>query len=118
MYEVQHELAQIFPGYLTAESSEAWERLKVELLPGSQVSGRVVARYIFGLFVDVGVSFPALLPVTHFHPSPKTRPVTIEEYPEIGSTIEGRVVSFNDRTRQIGLTQRPYRSYLDGRQRV
>jgi hypothetical protein len=43
------------------------------------------------------------------------RPVVIEDYPPIGSTVTARVVALNDRNRQIGLTQLNPHPYLDGK---
>lgn len=100
------DLDRAFGDYLSPERTADWERAKAALRPGDRISGVVIARYIFGVFIDLGVGFPALLEVIQFDPPPRRRPVDIEDYPAIGSSVAARVVAFNDRNRQIGLTQR------------
>src|SRR5690242_19982430 len=94
-----------FGDYLSPEREADWGRVKAGLRPGSRISGTVVARSNFGIFLDLGVGFPALLEVIQFDPPPRRRPVNIEDYPALGSTVTARVVAGNDRNRQIGLTQ-------------
>jgi ribosomal protein S1 len=109
------ELQRAFGDYLAPERKEDWERAKAGLGPRDRISGVVVARYIFGVFIDIGVGFPALLEVIQFDPPPGRRPADVEDYPVIGSTVAARVVAFDDRNRQIGLTQRHPHPYLDGK---
>jgi ribosomal protein S1 len=108
-----NDLAQIFGNYLDPERAADWELVKSRLHAGSRISGEVVARHMFGVFLDIGAGFPALLEITQFNPPLKRRPVVIEDYPNIGSTISARLVAFNDRNRQIGLTQLEPHPYLD-----
>ena len=111
--ELKVDLDAYFGCYLAPEKALDWDRSKAQLQAGTTVSGKVVARCIFGLFIDLGVGFPALLPITQFNPTPKRRPVVIEDYPPVGSLIMGRVVAFNDPNRQIGLTQLDPHPWLD-----
>jgi ribosomal protein S1 len=110
---VNDDLCRAFGNYLEPERAADWDLVKAGLKVGSRLSGKVAARYIFGIFVDIGVGFPALLEITQFNPPPKRRPVVIEDYPAVGCTIIARVVSFNDRNRQIGLTQLDPHPFLD-----
>jgi ribosomal protein S1 len=107
-------LDRVFGDYLAPARKEDWERAKAALRPGDRISGVVVARYVFGVFIDIGVGFPALLEVIQFDPPPGRRPLDIEDYPAIGNSVTARVVAFNDRNRQIALTQRAPHPYLDG----
>jgi ribosomal protein S1 len=107
------DLGRAFGNYLEPEKAADWELAKARLHAGSRVSGKVVARYIFGIFLDIGVDFPALLEIIQFNPPLKRRPVVLEDYPAVGSMIDARVVAFNDRNRQVGLTQRDPHPYLD-----
>jgi ribosomal protein S1 len=102
---VNDDLDRAFGNYLQPERAADWELVKAGPHRGSRVSGRVVARYLFGIFLDIGAGFPALLSITQFNPRPKRRPVVLEDYPAVDSMVIARVVGFNDRNRQIGLTQ-------------
>jgi ribosomal protein S1 len=110
---VNDDLCRAFGNYLESEREADWELVKSRLHAGSRLSGKVVARYIFGIFLDIGVGFPALLEIIQFNPPLKRRPVVLEDYPAVGSMIDARVVAFNDRNRQVGLTQRDPHPYLD-----
>jgi ribosomal protein S1 len=110
---VNDDLGRAFGNYLESERAADWELVKAGLQAGSRLSGKVVARYIFGIFLDIGAGFPALLEIIQFNPPPKRRPVVIEDYPAVGSTIIARVVAFDDRNRQIRLTQLDPHPYLD-----
>ncbi len=102
-----------FAGHLPPERAAEWEAAKARLEVGATVTGEVVARRPFGVFVDIGVGFPALLEVLQFrdHPHPRYRDVA--NYPEVGSMVTARVVALNDRGRQVALTQRDPHPYLD-----
>jgi ribosomal protein S1 len=115
---VNDDLGRAFGNYLEFQRAADWELVKAGLKVGSRVSGTVVARYIFGIFVDIGVGFPALLEIIQFNPPLKRRPVVIEDYPTVGSTIIARVVAFTDRNRQITLTQLDRHPYLDAEQQT
>jgi ribosomal protein S1 len=105
--KVSDDLEEFFGDYLAEENEGAWETAKARLRLGDAVSGVVVAQYRFGVFVDIGAAFPALLEVIQFERAsgPYT---TMEKYPKVGSTVEANLVWFDDRDRQIKLTQRSY----------
>jgi ribosomal protein S1 len=104
---------QRFGDYLDPVRQADWERARNALPAGVHVTGEVTARAIFGVFLDIGVGFPALIPVPHLNPSPKRRPVVLDDYPAIGSTLTARVVGFDEQSRQIGLTQLRPHPFLD-----
>jgi ribosomal protein S1 len=107
------DLQEAFGDYLSQKNDAEWDHAKAAFPPGTTVTGKVVLLCIFGIFVDIGAGFPALLSITQFNPSPKRRPVVVEDYPEVGTVIKCRVVSFGRDNRQIGLTQVSLHPTLD-----
>ncbi|MGE3407532.1 MAG: hypothetical protein AB7I37_12005 [Pirellulales bacterium] len=103
--DLNEELRACFGDYESDERSQAWQDIKSSLQVGSLVSGRVVARRAFGVFVDIGLGFPALILVVKLNDAEKAPYTSMEMYPAIGDTVEGRVCAFADHNRQIGLSQ-------------
>ena len=65
----------------------------------------------FGVFLDVGVEgVLGLVRITEFCLPPKR--MTPDDYPQIGSELEARVLAFDDRNRQVQLTLIPEPPYL------
>lgn len=93
-----------FPDWQTPEALQRWTSVFDQLKIGHPVSGEVIARAHFGVWVDFGVSFPGLLLVTNMEDAGPGR-ITVEEYPPIGSLIDGRINSLG-LSGEIGLTQR------------
>jgi len=60
--EQRRALEEHFGKYWTKTRSGAWARIPRDTLIGSTVSGRIVASHFHGVYVDVGVGFPARLP--------------------------------------------------------
>ena len=60
---VVEDLDALFLGYRSDDREEEWRLLQSRLAVGALVSGVVVARYPFGVFLDIGVGFPALLEI-------------------------------------------------------
>lgn len=92
-----------FGDYLSPDKAAEWSAVQAQVTVGESVRGAVIARRPFGVFVDIGVGFPALLEVTQFGEA-RERRYRFEDYPAIGEMITARVVAFNDQNRQIGLT--------------
>lgn len=101
-----------FGDYLSPAKADEWAAVQARLGAGVAVRGPVIARRPFGVFVDIGAGFPALLEVIQFEDA-RERRYSFEDYPTVGETITARVVAFNDRNRQIGLTQLNPHPYLD-----
>jgi ribosomal protein S1 len=101
-----------FGDHLSAAKAGEWAAVPIRLGVGESVRGRVIARRPFGVLVDIGAGFPALLEVIQFEDASKRR-YKLEDYPAVGDTITARVVAFNDRNRQIALTQPNPHPYLD-----
>lgn len=97
---------------LSAARAGEWAAVPTLIGVGESVRGRVIARRPFGVFVDIGAGFPALLEVIQFEEA-RERRYSLEDYPAVGDTITARVVAFNDRNRQIALTQLNPHPYLD-----
>src|SRR6516164_3358726 len=57
------DLERCFPGYRSPDRASAWKAGKSRVPDGSRVTGVVVAKYPFGVFVDIGLGFPALLEI-------------------------------------------------------
>lgn len=99
---VTDDLDRLFPDHRSQEQSEAWEAVRARLRLGMPVSGTVVARYRFGVFVDIGVGFPALLEIVRMEGLPPERSRADDWHP-IGSQVAAFVGGTGDR--QIGIWQ-------------
>ena len=73
---------------------------------GDVLSGKVVHQVPFGVFFDAGLGFQVLLEVFEFSNSNKARYTFPEDYPPVGSQVEGRLTVVTDESRQVGVTQR------------
>ena len=101
-----------FGDHLSPAKADEWAAVQARLGVGEAVRGPVIAHRPFGVFVDIGAGFPALLEVIQFGDAHERR-YSFEDYPAVGETITARVVEFNNRNRQIGLTQLNPHPYLD-----
>jgi ribosomal protein S1 len=97
------EIREHFPNWGTAQAAVGWPEVRSTLHIDQEVRGTVIARAPFGVWLDIGVRFPALLLVPNMSGA-KTRRITFDEYPAIGESIEARVQALGDRG-EIGLTQ-------------
>lgn len=90
------DLKNIF-GDTRAPSHDAeWRKLCHDLAEGTLVKGVIVLAYPFGVFVDIGSGFAALLEVIRMRQ---------DQERSVGSEVSARVVAHNDHSRQIGLSQ-------------
>lgn len=95
----QDDIRACFPNWGTVNAGACWPEVRV----GQAVRGTVIARAPFGVWLDIGVGFPALLLVPYMRGA-KLRRITFEDYPPVGTQAEGRINSLGDRG-EIGLTQ-------------
>jgi ribosomal protein S1 len=109
---VAEDLVGLFGDYLSPEKEGTWQDARARLRAGESVSGEVIASYAFGVFVDIGAGFPALLEVLQFEHAGRRR-FAPEDYPAVGDAVTARVVAFSDRNRQIALTQRYPHPYFE-----
>jgi ribosomal protein S1 len=103
---VESGFASPFGDYLADARLVDWERIKSQFSAGERVNGKVVARYPFGVFLDIGVGFPALILVPDFEAAAERPYTSMDMYPAVGATVSGTLLLFEDRLRQIRLIQR------------
>ena len=96
----QHrDMRQFFGRYWARNRTSEWQALTTKLSVGDAVSGKVVASYYYGVFVDTGHGFPARLAV-HFSRSGIDGP-----QPTVGDMVSASVREFDASERFIELTQ-------------
>ena len=83
-----------------------WIRTRQEYPIGSKVSGTVVLKSPFGVWLDLGVGFPALLLVTRFKHQLEFQDY-VDHGPVVGGQVDAVVFLLNDADRQLVLTQKP-----------
>ena len=93
----------IFPDWYTTSALDRWTGVRASLSVGQDVIGTVIARAEFGVWVDIGTTFPALLLVVNMADAHIKR-ISFEEYPLKGSIVSGRINALGDRG-EIGITQ-------------
>lgn len=104
MFNSITDLDAIFGNYRADEQRSSWETAKLSLPVGTLVSGRVVARFHFGVFCDIGVGFPALLEIIRMRDMTPERYRNTEWCP-VGTELTATVTGCGDAGRQIGLSQ-------------
>jgi ribosomal protein S1 len=109
---VEGGIENVFGDYRSPDKGRDWAEARSVLVVGELVRGRVIERRQFGVFVDIGVGFPALLEVVRFKDA-RQRRYDLGDYPAVGDTITARVVAFNEANRQVGLSQLDPDPYLD-----
>ena len=100
-YDLPPELQSQFGDYLADERSSDWHRVQKSLSLGAVVSGPVVFRPPHGVYLDVGLGFPAVLLATRFSP----QLVCPDGLPALGTITTASVARFSDSNRQIVLQQ-------------
>jgi ribosomal protein S1 len=74
-------------------TKEKWEELKNKLEKGQILSGKVVKVERYGVFVDIGEAFNAIVLAPQIS---KKEKITVEDYPKKGEFIEGVILDFSD----------------------
>lgn len=92
-------LRQFFGRYWARDRSAAWQALATRVTVGDTVSGKVVASYYYGVFVDAGHGFPARLAVRYS----KNR--SAGPQPIVGDVVSASVRELDASERFIELTQ-------------
>ena len=82
---------------------QRWTQVREGLEVGQLSTGVVVARAPFGVWVDIGVNFPALLLVPNMAGA-KDHPIAFDDYPAIGTRLEACIIALGNRG-EIGLMQ-------------
>jgi hypothetical protein len=107
---VENDLTSHFGDYLSDGRRDDWELLKSQIPVLGRVIGKVVARYPFGVFLDIGVGFPALLLVPDFEGAAESPYTSMDQYPALGATAAASLPLFVEDHRQMRLIQRPLSS--------
>jgi ribosomal protein S1 len=97
------EIRARFPDWQTDAALARWPEVRSGLRLEQAVSGTVIARAPFGVWLDIGVSLPALLLVPNMAGA-KLRRITFEDYPALGVLVDGRINALGDRG-EIGVGQ-------------
>ncbi|MCS7468528.1 hypothetical protein NZK35_17890 [Stieleria sp. ICT_E10.1] len=102
----------MFPDWQTDAATERWPAIRESLSVGQTVTGKVVSRAPFGVWLDIDVNQPALLLVVNMDGADNRR-ITFDDYPEIGSELTTRINALGD-TGEIGLTQQNPDRMIEG----
>lgn len=97
------DIRQVFPDWKPPEVPERWPAIRTLLSIGRDVTGTVIARAPFGIWLDIGVGHPALLLVVRMAGAQQRR-IVFEDYPAHGSIVSGRVYVIGEHG-EIGITQ-------------
>jgi len=97
---VRRDLRPHFGRYWAEETADEWKRVRDELQPGDAVEGTVVAKDYYGVYLDIGLPFPALLTRFYWDDAMK------DSDPGIGARVTARVYMFDDRSHEIELAQK------------
>ena len=93
------DLAAHFGSY---ETKPGWNEAKEAFTPGEEVTGAVVARARWGVYMDIGSPFPGVLLATRMYPVPDGA----EGLPAKGTVLEATIRHFADNSKEIVLTQK------------
>ncbi len=100
----QDDLRRRFPQWLSQEALVEWPAVRATLTPEQAISGTVIARAPFGVWLDIGVSFPAILLVPRMKDA-DTHRIVFDDYPKMGERVEGWICVLGPRG-EIGVTQK------------
>jgi len=97
-------LAKRFPKIDPAEKGLKWKLLKNQLAIGKSVTGTVVAKAHFGVWLDIGAEFPAFLLIVSI------RDLTPEKYRSdewcpLGDSVVATVGGFNEEAHTVCVWQ-------------
>jgi len=97
--QLRFRLRKLFGHYWTAEFNNRWSKFKQDIEVGETVSGTVKAKFYYGVYLEIGSTFPAHLAT-----------VSMPELSDIdtigiGDEIEAKVREFDDAGHILVLTQ-------------
>ncbi|PWQ96407.1 hypothetical protein [Leucothrix arctica] len=93
-----------FGDYASEEHEDRWLGVTKDLERGDPVEGVVLAHSTFGVWVDIGLGFPALIEIIHIVNMTPEKYRKDDYYPP-GSKIEAMIRSCTTRGHQIRLEQ-------------
>ena len=108
------DIRAVFPDWQTDAAVERWPAIKESLSVGETVSGKVISRAPFGVWLDIEVGQPALLLVVNMDGANNSR-ITFNDYPQKGIVLTARINALGDRG-EIGLTQQNPDRMIEGEQ--
>jgi hypothetical protein len=97
------DIRAVFPDWQTDAAVARWVKTRALLDVGQKVTGNVIARAPFGVWLDIGVNQPALLLVVNMVGA-NTRPISFDDYPQKATELSACIGALGDKG-QIGLTQ-------------
>ena len=78
---------------MVKRNKDKWEELKKKIFKGQIISGKVIRVERFGVFVDIGEDFEAIVLAPHIS---EKKGITIDEYPKVGEVVKGIILDFSD----------------------
>jgi ribosomal protein S1 len=104
-----------FPDHLKKDR-RSWLAAITGIELGDEVSGRIVARAPFGIWIDIGVGYPALLEIIMIKDFDREQYFGGNDYP-VGTEINATVRGFGEEDQQIYLEQFPFDNYIREKRR-
>lgn len=101
----EDDIRACFPEWGDSQPNPRWPEVRAGLQIGQVVRGTVIARAPFGVWLDIGVGFPALLLVPNMRGA-TLRPIKFENYPAMGILVEGCINALGNGG-EIGVTEEP-----------
>lgn len=92
------------------ETDRDWQQFEKKIKIGEQLSGTVIAAKEYGVFVDFGEPFPALVEVVNFCRS--RYPLSEDDLPASGETMRLQVIQIVSHRRMVRCIESP-RSKMD-----
>ena len=92
----------------TTDDPGLWAGIRAEVFVGLAVTGTVICRRPFGVFLDIGYGCdaPALLLVPEFAQARSQR-IEFDDFPKLGELVNARVFRVDWDHHKIALTQNP-----------
>lgn len=87
------------------EHKESWKNFKNRYKVGQTVSGKIVHKAPFGVFIDIGEDFPCLLEIIEIE-NLNYDQYTSEKIFRLGEKVEGKVGDFTEENKQMRITQK------------
>ncbi len=105
-------LRKQFGRYWARNRAKEWEVLVERLTPGHSLTGKVIRQFYYGVFIDTGHGFPALLKIGDSKDGIHVPQATV------GVHVSAKVLGHDDKDRFIELTQREDASTKETAQRT
>ena len=96
--ERRRALRPFFGDYWRPERRTDWDAVSTRLRVGDELTGRVVAHFYYGVALDAGLGFPAILTKLRYQ-------APFSENPPLGAEVAARIDEIKLATREIHLTQ-------------